>query len=494
LTPLIGLHYDAPVGMYFLILLTCVFLVSPVARAQQAIFYTLDYSHPGEKRLSVRIGLPDATPGVQTLVIPRAVPMGYGDEPYDRFTENVRANSPEGELLPLEREEGPRWRLGRAERRVGSVTYEVNLERMEREILSGGDSSRTRENYVSLLGYSVFGYIEGSESRPVQLTIKAPSDWPVLSTLAPQVPPPTGTLQTEAANYYALADSQVVLGRRAHIEKIDVQPPVYLVLYSESPADPAVVSAEAAEAFRRILEYFGSAPMTHYSVLVEWLAPLSPEHQYHFSLEHLDSGTFCLAASQALTAKSSTGDRLRARFNFAHHMAHAWIPKRAYGEGYFPFLWETSPVIDSIWFSEGFPQYAAMEAVAAGLPDSEATAFRQRVMDGRFRAQLSEMPAWLRNMPLVELSRIASTRYTSDFRTGQTVFARGALLAAEIDERIRQRTGGAKSLRDALRFLVAWSAREHRAFRTGELADLFRQSTGVDTNDIIERELRPLDK
>ena len=65
-------------------------------------------------------------------------------------------------------------------------------------------------------------------------------------------------------------------------------------------------------------------------------------------------------------------DDARVLYNFAHHIAHAWVPKRAYGHGYFPFQWELAPVLDSIWFAEGFGQYAAIQAVAAGSPDPAA--------------------------------------------------------------------------------------------------------------------------
>src|ERR1700693_1520498 len=155
-----------PGDMRLSLLFAFVVVASPVVRAQQPVVYSLEYSAPGAKRVSVRIELPDAAPGTQTLVIPRAVPMGYGDEPYDRFVESVRASSPVGEALPVAREEGPRWLVGHAKSRVGSVAYDINLEQMEREILDGGDSSRTREGYVSLLGYSVLGYVAGLAARP----------------------------------------------------------------------------------------------------------------------------------------------------------------------------------------------------------------------------------------------------------------------------------------------------------------------------------------
>ncbi len=88
---------------------------------------------------------------------------------------------------------------------------------------------------------------------------------------------------------------------------------------------------------------------------------------------------------------------------------------------------------------------------------------------------------------------MASTQYASGFRIGQLTFSRGGLMAAEMDDRIRAETHGEKSLRDALRRLVAWSAENHRAFRIEELPVRFREATGEETRDIMERWLAPLE-
>jgi predicted metalloprotease with PDZ domain len=102
-------------------------------------------------------------------------------------------------------------------------------------------------------------------------------------------------------------------------------------------------------------------------------------------------------------------------------------------------------------------------------------------------------PAFLSRLPLVELSRVASTRYGEDFRTGRLVFSRGGLMAAAIDDRIQAETKGARSLRDALRFMVDWTARERRGFDdVEELASLIRQATGVDVGAVMAEWLKPL--
>ena len=85
---------------------------------------------------------------------------------------------------------------------------------------------------------------------------------------------------------------------------------------------------------------------------------------------------------------------------------------------------------------------------------------------------------------------VASTRYSEDFRTGRTLFSRGALLAEALDARIRADSGGRKRFRDFLRHLVAWSAREKRGFRLDELPGLMREATGVEARDVWGPALR----
>ena len=458
--------------------------------AQEPVSYRLAYAVPAEKTVHVRITLPGDPAGPLTLVMPRAVPMGYSQQLYDRYVAGVRAMAPDATQLNVEREDGPRWRVGAAGNRVRSIEYDVDLSRMEQEILGAADSSRVRPGFVGILGYSVFAFVEGWEERPVHLEIEGPRDWPVFTTLSPRAPPAIGLANGQAANFYALADSQVAIGPELRVTRLESSVPLYLAAYSEGPVDLKRTGALVAEAMARLIRYFGDALFPHYVTHIELLRPVSPDHSYGFSMEHLDSSHYFLAADSGVTTQSSPELIARVQFNFAHHIAHAWIPKRAYGQGYFPFSWELAPLIDTIWLSEGFARYIAIEALADGMPAGEGAAYRQRTLDA-LRQTLAGMPAWIRDMPLVELSRIASTRYSEDFRTGRTLFARGALLAAALDERIRQRTAGQKRFRDAARYLMVWSARHRRGFRIEELPAIFREATGVETSDLWERALTP---
>lgn len=464
---------------------------SPAAAAQAPppeVSYRLQYAQAGDVFVSIEIAWGGPLTEPRSLVMPRAIPMGYGEQRYDAFVMDVRAFTSDGRATTPAREEGPRWRVSAGATRV---TYRVDLRQLEQTIKAASDESRVRDGYLGALGYSIFAFLDGDETRPTRLRVEGPRGWPVFVTLAPTWPVTAAAVEARAPDFYAMADGQIAMGPRAVVRRLIETPiPLYLATYSEGAVDLDRVGRLATTAFQRVIEYFGTVPFTHYTVHQELLAPLSSEHEYGMSMEHLTSSTYYLAASTGLTSASTDQDDARVLYNFAHHMSHAWVPKRVYGEGYFPFLWELAPVLDSIWFAEGFGQYAAIMAIAAGTPDPAA--FREGMLTRRFRANLASAPAFLKRLSLVELSRVASTRYAEDFRTGRLVFSRGGLMAAAIDDRIIAESKGAKSLRDALRFMVAWAARERRAFSNDELATLIKQATGIDTAGIIEEWLRPL--
>jgi predicted metalloprotease with PDZ domain len=454
------------------------------------VLYRLTLDTAGDSTISISMTLPDDPVGPLTLIIPRAVPMGYSQQLYDRYVSDVSARGTDSVPMNVERKDGSRWQIGTTGARVRQINYRVDLARMERELLSATDSSRARSGYAGILGYSVFGYLEGWEGRAVRLEVEAPADWPVFTTLAPVAPPARGRTTADAPDFYTLADSQVTMGPGLTVTRLESRVPLYLSAYAEGAADVPFTGSLVARAMNALVDYFGSAPFAHYSAVLELLKPVSPEHGYGFSMEHLSSSHYCLEADAAVTPASPEAQRRRALYNFAHHIAHAWVPKRAYGEGYFPFTWELAPIIDSIWLSEGFARFLAIEALADQMPEAEAIAYRKTMSDSQ-RATLVDIPLFIRDMPLVDLSRIASTRYSEDFRTGRTLFAKGALLAAELDQHIREASGGRKRFRDAAIYLMKWSEEHKRGFRVDELPAIFQQATGVDSRSVWDRWLPP---
>lgn len=478
------------------LLLSVPLYVPRVASAQNAVVYRLSYARVGDTSVHVAIVLPQPRTAPIAVVIPRSYPGGYKQIPYDSYVTNVHGFSEANATLEVKRDpDGPRWLIGRSGESAARIEYDVDVERMEREQLSAVDSSKVRKGYAGLLGYSVFAFVDGLEALPIELEIDSPARWPIVATLAPQTAAEDSgersRLSVAGADYYHLADSEILMGPELRVERIDGPVPLVLAIYAECDVDAAIESRLAREALDRVAAYFGS-PLAHYTVQLELLKPL-PKHDYDFAQEHVDSGTFSMSIERAITVKTEQREKDARLFGLAHHMAHSWIPKRAYGIGYMPFNWEITPVIDTIWFNEGFAQYAAMEALAAPLPAKEAAAFREARLE-RYRNILRDAPALIQRMSLVELSREASFLYSDDFRLGMNTFSRGALMAADFDQSIRETTHNAKTLRDALVALIAQTDKSHQPFAIDDLPVIFANATGADAaalRAILSRWMQP---
>ena len=198
--------------------------------------------------------------------------------------------------------------------------------------------------------------------------------------------------------------------------------PLFLSSYAESGADLAREAVLARDALNDVIAYFGKAPFP----TTPWRWNFCGQSlRGRIQLQHgaPEQRTFYLELEHALTSKSTDSEKEAHRFNYAHHIAHSWIPKHTYGAGYFPFTWEMEPVIDTIWFNEGFGRYVAISALADALPEGDATRYRKEsliVCAGIVEAapRSSSVCRWM------TLAR-GIVYVPGDFRVGMNLFARG---------------------------------------------------------------------
>jgi predicted metalloprotease with PDZ domain len=233
----------------FLLILWDPAKIYPTPSQAARVAYELHYAGANDPRVSLRITPESPLPAPATLVIPRSYPGGYSFVPYDDFVEDVHAFSPDDKSIECKKDaDGPRWAIGQEGERISRIEYRVNAGRMEDQLRDSVESSKIRKNYVGLLGYSVFGYIDGLEQAPVSLQVDGPGDWPVLSTLDPRAAVLKGTAKAQATNYDILADSQVVMGPGVQFRKLHGKIDLLVALYSEGDEDVDAESKLAREA------------------------------------------------------------------------------------------------------------------------------------------------------------------------------------------------------------------------------------------------------
>ena len=177
----------------------------------------LPSSSPDHVRVEIEAS---GLPASGTLVIPRAIPMGYGEAPYDRFVSGVEAYSAEGKPALVRRGEGPRWEIeGRSP--IARVVYEVDLARMEKEIAAASDASKRRARYVGILG--VLGVRLPRRARGSARPARGPRAGRLarLFDAAPSAPASGGAVRAAAPDFYALADSQIAMGPGLRVLRLE---------------------------------------------------------------------------------------------------------------------------------------------------------------------------------------------------------------------------------------------------------------------------------
>ena len=459
-----------------------IFFCACGAALHSQVKYSLIYKDSSSKSLKVIIQFPPE-PGKETsLVMPRSIPGAYQIYTYEKYLGQIFAFSATGEKLAMYRNEdgASRWNCRDASKEIVRVEYEVELDKMEREQLPG-DASILRPGFAGLLNYSVLGWIDGTETLPVECTIETFDSWPIFTTNQPGSSPPKGLIKFNVENYYLLADGQIFMGPRFHVKEYKSLVPLFVASYSQAGDEYLDDYGEQGRISMGILnDYFGEIPFPHYSIMLRNAIPPLPTDAPPLAMEHLQSSTFFGDTSFVRTRPMDKAMILRTIPTYLHHMGHAFIPLRCYGDAYLPHVAEIPPVINNIWFNEGFMWF---------LPYDTLKLERWKNI---FYAGVYETSPLIKKMSLQQLSQISSTMYGVDFRLGQAVFSRGALMAMEMNDSIRYKTNGRKSMRDVFKFLYRWAKENRRPFTMAEFPSLLNQAAGIDLTRIYERWQLPI--
>jgi len=450
-----------------------------ISYAQSKILYTLNHT-PNSDKIEIELEFDTVSTNTAKLVIPRSGPGTYDLTDYLAFVDNVKGYSVSGKVLKGIVGDGSFFIFNEKDEFLIKISYEVDIKKMESNLLGGFASSKMRENYLGLLGYSVFGFVESFENEAINLKIKTGATWPVFSTLKPSVKRQNGMDSYEIENFALLADAQYLLGSSVQILQVkEAQIPLFIAVYSETPISINEIGRRGLIALNGLSDYFGYIPMPHYTMFYEFLKPFSDRHDYGFYMEHLNS----MSASNDLSNPILDYDAQARLGGIVHHMGHSWLPLRSYGEGYRPFEWQVAPLIETIWLNEGFIWYVSYYHV---LKNEEILDF--------FEKTINTAPEYINRKSLKELSLLGSTQYGMDFRIGKNLFSRGALMAYDLDVIIQKETNGIKSFKDAILGLLKWTEVNQIPFKYDEIEPIMSKSTGVDLSDVWDKWQKPRNK
>jgi predicted metalloprotease with PDZ domain len=137
--------------------------------------------------------------------------------------------------------------------------------------------------------------------------------------------------------------------------------------------------------------------------------------------------------------------------------------------------------MNNIWLNEGFMWFLAYDEL------------KLEMMKTNFYNSVYKTSTIIKKMSLQQLSQTASTLYGVDFRIGRGVYSRGALMAIEMNDYLKEQSNGKKSMKDVLRYMYEWSKKNKRAYTMEELPVLLNQACGLDLGAIYKKWQQPIE-
>lgn len=407
-------------------------IIAATAAAQTPIRYTVRIPNPENHYVHVEARVPSE--GRPSVEVKMAVWTQYVIREFAKNLEDVTARTLGGAPLPVRKIRKNRWRVEANGAPEIVVRYRVYAHRLHVQ------DNFVDDEFALLNGAPTFLTL-ADHRRPHEVRVEIPKPW----SRAISAMDSCEENCFRARDYDDLVDSPILLGTPAVYEFRVGGTPHALVNVSElgrfDGARAARDLEKIAQAQQRI---WGSFPYDRYLFLNLLTGGGG-------GMEHARS-TVMMADREA----GANAARYRRWLTLSsHELFHAWNVKKLRPRAIVPGEFEEEPYTRELGIAEGFSTYYGALAVhRAGLMDAEEylgelsrTVNELESTPGRLAQTLaqSSFDTWIKFYGPDENSRNTSISY----------YTKGAVVGWLLDAKVRESTGGAKSLDDVMRLALA---------------------------------------
>ena len=456
---------------------------SRIASSRDAkLTYWLGMPRPSSHEFEVKILVEGVSDGQIDFVMPSWSPGRYIIYDFAAQVTDVRAAAKGGGGLPVERVAKDRWRVTR--RGPGVLfSYRVWCNFMS------GTFSQLDDRHANVNGPSVFMFVDGLDSSPIDLWIDPPvgKKWRAATALRATNEP----FRFAADDYENLIDSPIELGDFEEFRFTSGEVPIHVVVHQSGAKAPSRTQELVARC-RRIVDaaarIMGGLPFEHYTFL------------FHFGvhpgegdgMEHRES-------TQIISERALDGPGVLAGVmdTAAHELFHAWNVERLRPIELMHQDLTREVYTRSLWIAEGITSYFGDRiSLEAGLMDRPG--FLQGL--GRWITRMESAPGrssmsaeeasfltwlWERRNPRHEGSNQANTWVN--------YYVEGAVLGLLLDAKIRTATQGESGLVDVFHRMMADEDLMREGYRGRDFQDAVEAVAGERMNGFFERYVRGTD-
>jgi len=444
------------------------------------IRYQITSRNPGSHYFDVSISIDNPDPAGQQLRLPNWIPGSYMIRDFARNLLDLRACNQAGELV-IEQIDKSNWRVATCSGEL-SVEYKVYAKDLSVR------AAHLDHSHGYYNGSSVFVEIVGQGDQPCEVLIEKPdaaccADWQLATSLKRKQAEVYGFGLYEALDYDDLIDHPVEMSAFTRITFQACGVPHDIILTGRFECDQVRLAADLKTICEHHIRFFGEpAPMDYYQFQVMVVG------EGYGGLEHRAS-TSLIASRASLPKPGQTGvdDDYRDFLGLcSHEYFHTWNVKRIKPEVYRPYALQHEVYTDLLWAFEGITSYYDdLGLRRSGLIEAESylellaqtmTRVQRGLGRSRQSAAESSFNAWTKFYKQDENAANAIVSY----------YAKGCLIAACIDLKMRELTDGQKSLDDVMRRLWQDYREQGKGVEPDRIQQLVSEITGIDLESFLD--------
>jgi predicted metalloprotease with PDZ domain len=417
------------------------------AQSQASISYTVSLVDAQNSLLRIRMTLP---PGEAERQIQLPVWNAlYQVRDFAQYVRKVNARNRSGNSLQVRKKDKTTWRIyGAAD--GTDIEYETVA------ILPGPYGAQFTPEHAFLNLAMVLMYEVGGRASPATVAFHGlPAGWRVATALRP-APPSQGEVTNPAFaadNYDALVDAPVEIGNFQATSFIQDGATYRIVVHGErSDFNMDQVSEMVRKITAAAVEWMEDRPFDAYTFIYHF-----PRAAAGGGMEHANS------CAIDVTASTLASNSMALPGVTAHEFFHLWNVKRIRPQSLEPIDYTRENYTTSLWFSEGVTSTVEdYILLGAGLLDEQGflqrlahqiRTLQQRPAHLSQSSEESSLDTWFDKYPQYRLPQRSISYYN-----------KGAILGVLLDLRMREASGGTKSLRDLFHWMNQQYAKQGKLF------------------------------
>lgn len=437
------------------------------AQNSDAYQYKVDLNAVSNDALTVELQVPTSiTKDNPRFYFPKIIPGTYEISNYGRFVKSLKAFDKKGNEVAVERKDENTWDI--KGKKITRITYQVDdtwdadVRKSDAVFEASGSNFEAGKNFV-LCANACFGFFEGAEKLPFEVTFDRPANFYATTSLKRA----GGDFDSDifkVQDYHELVDAPIMYCKPDTINFKLGYGDIQISVYSPN----GIVSAQdIANEIRPMLtaqsKYLGNIlPVDRYAFII-YLSPNGYKSGNVGALEHARSSLFCLTEEKADKISKLVVDIA------SHEFFHMVTPLYIHSEEIHNFDFINPEMSKHLWLYEGVIEYMAqhMQAKYNLVSDED---FLKKIRD-----KVRNSTRYKQAISLAEMSKKCLVEpYSKQYNN---IYYKGAVVAMCLDLELLKYSNGKYDIQMLLRDLSGYYGQD-TPFKDSELYDKIIEITG----------------